>query len=57
MTRQRSWFDDKNITPIQIREDHWVRIANLPHDLTEAEARKIADIVIAHVLPSLTPAR
>lgn len=36
------------IMPIPIRADRIVRIAGIPHDLTKAEARRIADIVRAY---------
>jgi hypothetical protein len=39
------------ILPIQIREDKSVYIQGIPHDLTSAEAQKIANIVIANVNP------
>lgn len=41
--------DDRNplIMPIEIRPDYFVRIAGIPHDLTVAEAEKIARVVIA----------
>lgn len=35
------------IVPIQIREDLTVRIGRIPHDLTVAEAEKIAGVVLA----------
>lgn len=44
-------FDDCDggvIVPIQIRENHYVRVGRIPHDLTLAEARKIADVVMAY---------
>jgi len=52
--RYNSWFDDKIIMPIQIRPDYFVRIANIPHDLTEAEASKIAAVVMALATSSPT---
>lgn len=36
------------IVPIQIREDHWVRVGRIPHDLTPAEADKIVRVVLAY---------
>lgn len=39
------------ILPIQIRPDLTVHIANLPHDLTRAEAEKIARVVLAMSQP------
>jgi len=43
-------------TPIEIRPGVKVWIAPLPHDLTRAEAEKIARVVLAHVAePSLKP--
>ena len=32
------------VVPIQIREDHWVRIGRIPHDLTPQEAERIANV-------------
>jgi hypothetical protein len=37
-----------NILPIRLRADLTIQIAGLPFDLTLAEAKKIANIVIAH---------
>jgi hypothetical protein len=42
------------IVPIQIREDHWVRIGRIPHDLTPAEAERIAAVVRAYASGTLT---
>ncbi len=39
------------VLPISIRSDLIVKIAGLPHDLTQSEARKIANIVMAHAMP------
>lgn len=39
-----------NVLPIQIRSDLVVKLHGLPFDLTKAEANKIANIVLAHVL-------
>ena len=36
------------IVPIQIREDHWVRVGFIPHDLTPHEADRIAKVVTAY---------
>ena len=36
-----------DVIPIQIRENLYVRIHGIPHDLTEDEARKIADVIKA----------
>ena len=36
------------IVPIQIREDHWVRVGFIPHDLTPTEADRIAKVVTAY---------
>lgn len=44
------------IIPIQIRDDVLVQIGNLPIDLTEAEARKIARTVMAYATPVETTA-
>lgn len=41
-----------NVLPVMIRPDVTVQIGNLPHDLTEAEARRIANIVLAFAVPS-----
>ena len=38
---------DCTIIPIQIRPDVTVRIQGIPHDLTQAEANKLAAVVIA----------
>ena len=38
--------------PIQVRSDVTVQIRNLPHDLTEAEARRLANIILAHAIPT-----
>ena len=38
-----------NILPIQLRADLVVQVAGLPFDLTCAEAKKIANIILAHV--------
>lgn len=37
-----------NILPIQLRADLIVQVAGLPFDLTTAEAKKIANIILAH---------
>jgi hypothetical protein len=39
------------ILPIAVRPDLVVQIAGLPHDLTTAEAQRIANIILAHALP------
>lgn len=39
------------ILPIPIRADLSVHIANIPLDLTQAEARKIASVVMALATP------
>lgn len=39
------------VLPISIRADLIVKIAGLPHDLTFAEAQRIANIVLAHAMP------
>jgi hypothetical protein len=41
------------ILPIQIREDLNVQIAGIPHDLTKAEADKIARVVMAMAMPEV----
>lgn len=38
--------------PVQVRSDVTVHIKNLPHDLTEAEARRLANIILAHAIPT-----
>lgn len=40
---------DANVLPIALREDLIVRIFGLPFDLSPAEGKKIANIVLAHV--------
>ena len=40
-----------NIVPIQIRPDLVVHIAGIPFNLTEAEAAKIAAVIIAMAQP------
>ncbi len=39
-----------NLLPIRLRADLTIQIAGLPHDLSAAEAKKIANIVLAHAL-------
>jgi hypothetical protein len=39
------------ILPITVRPDLVVQIAGLPHDLTQAEAQRIANIILAHATP------
>jgi hypothetical protein len=39
------------ILPIAVRPDLVVQVAGLPHDLTKAEAQRIANIILAHALP------
>lgn len=39
------------VLPIALRPDLVVQIAGLPHDLTKAEAQRIANIVLAHAIP------
>ncbi|HAQ34492.1 MAG: hypothetical protein CMF74_14685 [Maricaulis sp.] len=41
-----------NVIPIQIRPNTVVRVQGLPFDLSKAEAQKVANIVLAHVLES-----
>ena len=36
-----------NVVPVPIRDDHVVYLANLPLDLSEEEARKIARVIAA----------
>jgi hypothetical protein len=40
-----------NILPIQVRPDLVVRIQGIPFDLTETEARRIANVIIAMANP------
>jgi hypothetical protein len=37
-----------NLLPIRLRADLTIQIAGLPHDLSAAEAKKIANIILAH---------
>lgn len=39
-----------DVFPIRIRENVIVQVANLPHDLTQAEAQKIARVIQAHIM-------
>lgn len=41
-----------NQLPIPLRQNLTVRIFGLPFDLTQSEAQKIANIVLAHAMPS-----
>ena len=41
--------------PIPLRQDLTVLLHGLPHDLTEVEARKIANVVLAMALPTSAP--
>lgn len=41
------------ILPIAVRPDLVVQIAGLPHDLTTAEAQRIANIILAHAVPDV----
>lgn len=43
------------VMPIQIREDTRVLVAGLPHDLTRAEAEKIARVIQAHAKQEIEP--
>lgn len=45
-------FDTSSILPIPLRPDLTVRIQGLPFDMTEQEARKIANVVLALANPS-----
>ena len=42
---------DSPIFPIPIRNGQIVRIAGLPHDLTETEAKRIAAVISALAIP------
>lgn len=39
-----------SVLPIPLRADLTVQVAGLPFDLTQAEAKKIANIILAHAL-------
>ena len=39
------------VIPVPIRPDVIVRLVDIPHDLTKAEAERIARIVIAMAVP------
>lgn len=41
-----------NVIPIQIRQNLTVRIGPVPFDLTKSEATKIANIILAHAMPT-----
>ena len=41
-----------SILPVALRPNLTIQIAGLPFDLTEAEAKKLANIILAHALPS-----
>lgn len=45
-------FDSASILPIPLRADLIVRIQGLPFDMTEAEAKKIANVVLAMANPA-----
>ncbi|RIA44607.1 hypothetical protein DFR49_2854 [Hephaestia caeni] len=45
-------FESVSILPIPLRSDLVVRIQGLPFDMTENEARKIANVVLAMVNPT-----
>jgi len=49
-TYRPSFQQSIDVFPIRIRENVVVQVAHLPHDLTEAEAQKIARVIQAHVL-------
>jgi hypothetical protein len=40
-----------HVLPIALRPDLTIQIAGLPFDLTIAEAKKLANIILAHALP------
>lgn len=40
-------FEPAHVFPIQIRPDLIVRFHGIPHDLTEAEAKRIAGVIMA----------
>lgn len=39
------------VLPVAIRPDLVVQIAGLPHDLSQSEAQRLANIIMAHALP------
>lgn len=39
-----------NQLPIPLRQNLTVRVFGLPYDLTAAEAKKIANIILAHAI-------
>jgi hypothetical protein len=41
-----------HVLPIAIRADVTVQIGNLPFDLSESEAKRIANVVLAYAIPS-----
>ena len=41
-----------NIVPIKIREDRVVQIYGIPHDLTPAEAERLAVVILAFADPT-----
>jgi hypothetical protein len=43
-------FVADRILPIPIRPDLTVLLLDLPHDMTKAEAQKIANIILAHAV-------
>jgi len=45
-------FDSVSILPIPLRADLTVRIQGLPFDMTEAEAKRIANVVLAMANPA-----
>lgn len=47
-----SKFQESNIWPIPLRPDLTIRIDGIPHDLTEAEAKKISNVILAMAMPS-----
>ena len=40
-----------HILPVALRPNLTIQIAGLPFDLTEAEAKKLANIILAHAVP------
>ena len=40
-----------HVLPIAIRADVTVQVGNLPFDLTEAEAKRIANVILAYAVP------
>ncbi len=48
-------FGPVRVIPVPLRHDVTVHIANLPHDLTAAEANKLARLVLAYAVDEARP--